>query len=112
MNPVRLATSTVLKTWLDALLGFFYPDACQICLTERATTAEGYVCARCWSRVRFIVPPFCECCGLPYEGEITTSFECSNCREMELHFVSARAAVAANDLLLDVIHRYKYRRAV
>ena len=112
MNLARFPIPTPVKTWLDAVLGFFYPENCQICFAERATAADGYVCARCWSRVRFIVPPFCERCGLPYEGEITTSFECSNCREMELHFVTARAAVVANDLLLDVIHRYKYKRAV
>jgi ComF family protein len=99
-----------LKTWLDAFLGFFYPECCQICFERRATAEEGYVCARCWQGVRFVVPPYCERCGLPYAGAITTPFECSNCREMELHFVSARAAVTANDLVLDVIHRYKYRR--
>jgi ComF family protein len=62
--------------------------------------------------VRFIKPPFCECCGLPYEGEMTTHFECSNCREMELHFRSARAGVVAGKLVLEVIHRYKYQRAL
>ena len=99
-----------LKSWLDTGLGFFYPPNCQMCGTERATPAEGYVCGNCWRRVRFIQPPFCERCGLPYEGEITTVFECGNCREMDLHFRWARAAVAAEDLVLEVIHRYKYGR--
>ncbi len=101
-----------LKSWLDAGLGFFYPQVCQLCGSESATAAEGYVGAHCWQSVRFIKPPFCECCGLPYEGEITTRFECSNCREMELHFRFARAAVVASHLVLDVIHRYKYWRAL
>jgi ComF family protein len=39
-------------------------------------------------------------------------FECSNCREMELHFRFARAAVVAGKLVLEVIHRYKYQRAL
>ena len=105
----------ILKCWLETGLGFFYPNTCQVCGSERATADEGYVCARCWSRdggIRFIVPPFCERCGLPYAGEITTSFDCSNCREMELHFQSARAAAVASGLVLDVIHRYKYQRAM
>ena len=112
---MAFALPTALKCWLETGLGFFYPNTCQVCGSERAMPDEGYVCARCWSRdggIRFIVPPFCERCGLPYEGEITTSFECSNCREMELHFQSARAAVAARGLVLDVIHRYKYQRAL
>ncbi len=101
-----------LKSWLDASLGFFYPQVCQLCDSESARVAEGYVGARCRQNVRFIRPPFCECCGLPYEGEITTRFECNNCREMELHFRSARAAVVAGHLVLEVIHRYKYQRAL
>ncbi len=99
----------------DAALHFFYPEVCQICGADRATPAEGYVCVRCWSGtggVRLIKPPFCERCGLPYEGTITTTFECSNCREMELHFSSARSAVVANGLVLEIIHRYKYQRAL
>src|SRR5213075_2451748 len=39
-------------------------------------------------------------------------FQCANCREMDLQFKSARAAVVASHLVLDVIHRYKYQRAL
>jgi len=73
---------------------------------------HDFVCNNCRAQVRFIEPPFCERCGLPYEGEITTTFECANCRETELHFRSARSAVVARDKILDVIHRYKYHRAL
>jgi len=106
------ATIPTIKHWLDAGLGFVYPEVCQICGRERATSAEGFVGARCWQRVRFIVPPFCQRCGLPYQGDITTKFECQNCRETNLHFRAARSAVTANELMLEVIHRYKYQRAL
>ena len=101
-----------LKQWLDTGLGFVYPEVCQVCGREHATAAEGFVCARCWQKVRFIKPPFCDRCGMPYEGDINTAFECGNCREMELHFRSARSAVLAGELMLEVIHRYKYQRAL
>jgi competence protein ComFC len=101
-----------LRRWLDAGLAFFYPEVCQICGGERATTLEGFVGPRCQARVRFIQPPFCGRCGLPYEGDITTPFECTNCREMELHFSSARSAVVASGVVLDAIHRFKYQRAL
>ncbi len=100
------------KRWLDAGLGFLYPEVCQLCRLDRATAAEGFLCPACWQKLRFIKPPFCERCGLPYEGEITTEFECPNCRDVELHFRTARAAVTLNDPVLDVIRRYKYRRAL
>jgi competence protein ComFC len=101
-----------LKCWLEAGLGFLYLPVCQICHAEPASAREGYVGTDCGQGVRLIQPPWCERCGLPYEGALTTHFECSNCREMELHFRSARAAVAAQGVALEVIHRYKYQRAL
>ncbi len=98
------------KKWINTGLGFFYPEICRLCESERATTADGFVGARCWSQVRFIKPPFCARCGLPFEGDLTTPFECTNCREMELPFCSARSAVVARGVVLEAIHRFKYQR--
>ncbi len=108
---------TSIQQWfgaLDRFLALFYPDVCQICREEKATAREGYVCAQCWSKrdgVQFIVAPYCKCCGLPFDGEITGAFECSNCRDEQFHFRSARAAVRLSGLVQDVIHRYKYNQA-
>jgi len=107
-----MTAASLLSTWLNAGLGFLYPEICQHCGEHRATAPEGYVCGYCWSKVRFIRPPFCERCGLPFAGELTTPFECANCLEMELHFSAARSAVAARGVVLDIIHRYKYQRAL
>jgi len=98
------------KSWLNAGLSFLYPESCQLCSKARATPAEGFVCVDCKAQVRIIQPPFCERCGLPYEGAITTRFECANCLDANWHFHSARSAVVARDQVLDVIHRYKYLR--
>jgi competence protein ComFC len=100
----------LVQKWFDTGLGFIYPETCQLCGTERATARNGFVCARCWQQVRFIKPPFCGRCGLPFAGDITTPFECTNCREMQLHFRFARSAVVARGGVLEAIHRLKYRR--
>ncbi len=98
------------QKWLDAGLGFFYPEVCRLCEADTATALDGFVGARCRSQARFIRPPFCERCGLPFAGDITTPFECANCREMELCFSSARSAVVARGVVLEAIHRFKYHR--
>jgi ComF family protein len=105
-------TAKSFKRWLDTGLGFVYPEICQVCAGEHATAAEGFVCVQCWQKVRFIKAPFCKRCGLPYDGDIHTAFECGNCREVELHFSAARSAVLAGELMLGIIHRYKYQRAL
>ena len=101
-----------LPKWIEPGLALIYPPVCQLCETQRATRDAGFVCSRCWSKVRFIKPPFCERCGLPFDGEISTAFECSNCRDMELNFSTARSAVAARGVARDAIHRYKYDQAL
>ncbi|SPE62674.1 putative Competence protein F [Verrucomicrobia bacterium] len=106
------ALADSISTWVNAGLAFVYPETCQLCELARATPADGFVCADCWLRVHFIKPPFCERCGLPFPGEISAPFECANCRELELHFRSARSAVVARDPVLEVIHRYKYHGAL
>ena len=100
------------QNWFNAVLAFIYPEVCQLCKTERATAKDGFVCSHCRSQVRFIKPPFCKRCGLPYPGDFTTLFECTNCREMELHFGSARSATVARSVVREVVHRYKYQRAM
>jgi ComF family protein len=107
---MRAASDT--QTWFKAALGLFYPETCQLCRAERATAEGGFVGGKCWSHVRFIRPPFCERCGLPFEGDITTTFVCANCHDLDLYFTSARSAVVARTVVLEAIHRFKYSRAL
>lgn len=104
--------AALLTTLKDAGLALLYPPLCQLCEAARATPADGMVCPDCWRKVRFIRPPFCGRCGLPYQGDLTMEFECANCRELELHFAFARSAVTAGGVILEAIHRYKYQRAL
>jgi len=102
-----------LKPWVDAALGLFYPNVCQICLAGESRRDEGYVCLECRDAgVHPIEPPYCSRCGLKFDGLITEEFTCSNCGEMDLHFDRARAAVEFSPLVQEVVHRYKYNRAV
>ncbi|MCS7336650.1 MAG: ComF family protein [Verrucomicrobiae bacterium] len=96
----------------NALLGLLFPDVCQVCRSGRATAAQGYVCDGCRARVRFVQPPVCDRCGMPYPGEITVPFECRNCSGAKLYFSRARAAVTTDEPIREVIHRYKYQSAV
>ena len=99
-----------LKELAEAALHFVYPAVCQICHAARAEAAGGFICPTCRENVRPVEPPFCGKCGLPFSGSIDTDFECANCAEMKLRFDFARGAVRANDLIRDVVHRFKYQR--
>jgi ComF family protein len=107
-----MAAITLAQTALNTTLGFFYPEVCALCKTEPATADVGFVGAECCRQVRFIRPPFCGRCGLPFDGDLTAPFECSNCRELKLYFSSARSAAVARTVVLEAIHHFKYSRAL
>ena len=96
---------------LSASLDLLYPPLCQLCHQHRAEPRAGLVCGSCWTQVRFIRPPFCERCGLPFAGELTYKFVCTNCHDLTLYFSSARSAVVARTVVLESIHRFKYSGA-
>ena len=70
------------------------------------------ITSRCASEVRPLQGPHCRRCGLPFQGSLTQEFECANCRDRDLSFECARAAAVAEGVTLEVIHRYKYQRAL
>lgn len=100
------------KAWGDAFLSLVYPNVCDICHKQSATAADGFVCISCQKTFQYVTPPFCSRCGLNFEGAITTTFDCWNCRDMKLHFSYARSAVMARGTMLDIIHKYKYSGAL
>ncbi len=100
------------RSWLNAGLALVYPEVCQLCKAEPATPNQGYVGSRCWSQVRFIRPPYCGRCGLPYAGDLTGPFVCANCLGAALDFSCARSAVVAKGVVLEAIHQFKYSRAL
>lgn len=93
-------------------LGLFFPNVCQLCGEGRAAKAGGYVCEACAATVRWVEPPFCSRCGRPALGAVTTEYQCAHCAEGAFAFSSARAAAFVEPLVLEVIHRYKYNRAL
>lgn len=98
--------------WLKPAMALVFPDVCQICEQESATKKQGYVGDRCWQGLKFIKPPLCERCGVPFAGEITQRFECANCKELDLAFTWARSSVAAEGVAMEAIHKFKYNRAL
>lgn len=98
---------------LERVLRSVYPQVCEICGDRPASPDESYICSTCRLHrraIKHINRPFCELCGFPYLGDISNEFICSNCSDLDLKFVSARAAVRYQGLVEQVIQRYKYGR--
>lgn len=99
----------------EALLGTLYPPTCPGC-DSVDPEAPGHgdprqLCPDCHDRLVPVSAPYCNSCGEPFPIPTPQGFRCSNCGGRRLPFEFAIAPCLCEDLLLDLIHRFKYRRA-
>ncbi|HEX6119978.1 MAG TPA: ComF family protein [Dongiaceae bacterium] len=87
---------------LDAML----PPRCLKC--GEIVADPGSLCGQCWPALRFLGPPCCACCGLPFEFEMGQDALCAACFADRPLFDRARAALAYDDGSRDLILRFKH----
>lgn len=104
-----------LHRYRTALLDLLYPRRCEACeqfLPVHREEAAQWLCDACLKALPRIEPPFCNVCGEPFEGAITSSFRCGNCADLKLHFDFAVSAHRADGVVRELVHRFKYQRAL
>lgn len=80
-----------------------------LCLKCRAPVGEPQsVCAACWNDIRFLGPPHCAQCGLPFPHDLGCGVKCAACLRSPPVFEMARAAVAYDDASRDLILGFKH----
>lgn len=82
------------------------PPRCLACGTT--VDAAGSVCARCWGDLTFLGPPWCECCGLPFELEPDAGSRCGECLASPPAFTRARAALIYDDASKRLVLGFKH----
>lgn len=103
---VPLPSPSPLRSVFGQILDVLLPPLCLRC--HVLVDAPGRLCADCWSQIRFITPPFCAACGLPFDVDIGDDAVCGNCARDRPPFTQARAVVVYDDgsrpLILDLKH--------
>ena len=89
-----------------AVLDLLLPPLCLKCRTPVA--APQSVCATCWNELRFLGPPHCAQCGLPFPHALGEGVKCAVCIARPPPFTHARAALAYDDASRDLILSFKH----
>ncbi|MBM3598761.1 MAG: ComF family protein [Alphaproteobacteria bacterium] len=91
---------------LDAVL----PPRCLECgaQVDAPIDAPGALCPACWRRIAFLTPPWCACCGHPFEVEAGPDSLCGACIAEPPPFVRARAVFRYDDASRGLILRFKH----
>lgn len=69
---------------------------------------QGMIAPAAWASLDFIAPPFCDCCGRPFEFEVGQGALCVECLEDRPSFNTARAPLKYNDASRDLILGFKH----
>lgn len=96
----------------DAALDLLYPRACAVCGGSRPDSPLAHLCGTCATKLPRLVPPYCGVCGEWFVGQIDGTFCCANCADRKFDFDFAFAAMKSEDSMRELIHRYKYEKAL
>jgi len=131
---VKSGTSNWPGSLLNIFLDAVFPSKCLVCdrlykpVTKRARIerlpndaaevidpfAESYrlltsfCCSDCVTAFAAVSSPLCTCCGVPFKSRQGQNHLCGDCITQPKKFRMARAAMACDQQLMAVIHRFKY----
>ena len=101
-SPLVQRTRRLALTALDLAL----PPRCIGC-GERVDRT-GLACAACWSSLTFIAPPYCDCCGAPFDFAIEGIRRCAACYAAPPSYDRARATVIYDEGSRGLILGFKH----
>jgi ComF family protein len=82
------------------------PPTCPGC--GSAIADSHALCARCWSEIRFIGPPFCPVYGTPFSYEMGEGIVSAEALADPPPFRRARSAAVYGDVARRLVHQLKY----
>jgi ComF family protein len=91
----------------STLFQFFLPPQCPCCERFLEEGQQGF-CSNCLSEIRWIEPPFCSICGIPFISKEVEDHPCGACVTQRKYFTMARALGTYKGSLQVAIHRWKY----
>ncbi|MDO7841207.1 ComF family protein [Sphingomonas immobilis] len=91
---------------LHFVAGLALPPRCPGC---GAVTGEDHrFCAACWGSLRFLAPPWCAGCHVPFDHDMGDDARCAACSADPPRHDGVLAAVAYGDVARTVALRLKY----
>lgn len=81
--------------FFNHLLNWIFPNKCVICSDE--IPEHAIFCVKCFSNIRFIEQPLCNCCGKMVVALNTPEMLCESCIKYEKEFDKCRSLLVYNN---------------
>lgn len=108
---VASEASRLLRRSMALAVNAVLPPLCLSC--SAAVDVPGTLCAPCWSKMVWLGPPLCECCGLPFEFDpglrhAGEALRCGACLRDPPAFARARAVFRYDEASRGLILGFKH----
>lgn len=90
---------------IETIVSFIYPAQCRVCEKVIGIESISYVCDSCCENIDYIVPPWCEICGIP-----NTENVCIDCATNPPQYGKLRTIGNYRGALQQLIHLYKFEK--
>ncbi|MCX5710948.1 MAG: double zinc ribbon domain-containing protein, partial [Candidatus Omnitrophica bacterium] len=112
-NKFRCYHIPMLRRLFKGITELIYPKKCLACKDLLAPAENsGHVCAGCFSKIKFNIPPFCHSCGRHLEDFKTHKSLCPQCLKIKLNFDRAFSPCVYEGVVKELIHEFKYKGKV
>jgi ComF family protein len=95
---------------LNDLSEVIFPPQCLGCAEIMHQPNGQIFCPTCEEKVKFINGNICPICGTTFPDSPAESHLCGNCLEKKPYFSLARAIFSYENIILNAIHQFKYKR--
>lgn len=100
----------MLRRLSKGITDLFYPRKCLACKDVLAPAESSkHVCAGCFAKIKFNVPPFCHACGRHLEDLKTHKNLCPQCLRLKFNFDRAFSPCSYDGVVKELIHEFKYK---
>ena len=105
-----------LRDVLNGLIGLFFPADCKICGRPLDPLNRSLICESCWSKVKWLNPPYCSSCSKPFlpskAFQKFPSFLCLECQKERPHFKKVFVPTLYEGVMKEAIHLLKYNKKI
>jgi ComF family protein len=108
ISPARPGGLSAPRRAARAILDTLLPRRCLACGTVVDGAGSGGVCGSCWPLLNFMAPPFCACCGFPFEYDEGEGALCAACQADHPAWNRARAVFAYDDASRGLVLGFKH----
>ncbi|KUG24388.1 competence protein f [hydrocarbon metagenome] len=95
---------------LNDLSKVIFPPQCPGCSEILYPYTAQIFCSNCTDNIKFIKGGICTICGTTFPDSPAENHLCGECLEKKPYFSYARAVFSYENIILNAIHRFKYKR--